>query len=106
MWTNILCPDMFFSVDAGRPPPQGSIHKAGPKTQQQDADLKLGLSSLFLAGSTAETTFLYYEGKSHAEKARQMSSGGKSIFFISLIYLSSCMISFCIQPFADAAECP
>lgn len=109
MWTNILCPNMFFSVDTGRPPPpQGSIRKAGPKTQQQDADLKLGLSSLFLAGSTAETTFSYYKEESHAQKARQMSSSGKSFFFffISLIYLSSCMISFCIEPFADAAECP
>lgn len=75
---------MFSSVDAGRPPPQGNIRKAGPKTQQQDADLKLGLSSLFLAGSTAETTFLYYKEKSHAEKARQMSSSGKSYFFLSL----------------------
>lgn len=53
--------------------------------------------------------FTLERAKSCRERKNRRAAVERVTFFfflISVVYLSSGVISFCIQPFADAAECP
>lgn len=56
---------------------------------------------------TADGRFLRWKEQSRAKNAKSRRKAVQSFFsyFLSLVYPSNAVISFCIPPFADTAEC-